>query len=326
MESARFAVSEKPRCVWGHDIRKENLDFLDSVDPTFFEFNVSSQTEELEGEQAQKAAVSLRLNYGLGLEALFAYLGAAIQAPDCVFGWLNLYGRGDLSEIVKKIKNGKAVLTKLDRKYISWSEISEVVYTYFRLEDKPKRDRIVHRFGELWSYFADDFLDPNAHEEFNMIKHGIRIYPGGFEIKIGKGMTWGVPCPPEKMQSLGMCQFGSSFNHLKRILGSKTNYRSIVHSRNWAPINFANGLILIGMSLSNIIGWLKIANGIEPTRVQFYWPDNEGQFESPWREDVPVILARDPDIFDEGKLKLLADQEILSIYGERPKAQDDNKS
>jgi hypothetical protein len=326
MQCARFAVDEKPRWVWGHDIRKENLYFLDSVDPTFFEFNASSQVEALEGEQGLKAAISLRLNYGLGLEALFAYLGAAIQSPDCVFGWLNLYKPGDLPKIVRQIKDGKPILNKLDRKYIGWTEISEIVHTYFRLEDEAKRQRIVHRFGELWSYFADDFLDPNARAEFNRIKHGIRIHPGGFELKAGRSATWGVPCPPEKMQSLGKCKFGSSCNIIEPILGSNTNYRVIFHSRNWAPINFANGLILISMSLSNIIGWLKIANGIKPTKVQFYWPEDDGQFESPWRESVPVISTSHKENFVEGQLKPLTDQEILSIYGDRPKPQANNKS
>ena len=105
IQNVRFVVDETPYCLWDADIRQRNLDFLDSIDPGYS--NIADlHGQSLDGQEKQYAAAALRVAYSQGLETLFALLCAAIQAPDCVEGWLTKYQNSELESVVKKI-NGK---------------------------------------------------------------------------------------------------------------------------------------------------------------------------------------------------------------------------
>src|SRR5439155_23899753 len=81
----RFAIDTKPRCVWAVDAVAQNREFLESVDPKYFDYLATVHTEQQDESENQHAAMSLRTAYGHGIEALFAFLCAAIQAPECVY-------------------------------------------------------------------------------------------------------------------------------------------------------------------------------------------------------------------------------------------------
>jgi len=59
----------------------------------------------LDGEYKIDAAIALRMAYSQGLETLFAFLGAAVQAPDCVVGYLLRYENRDLNSLIDKIRH-----------------------------------------------------------------------------------------------------------------------------------------------------------------------------------------------------------------------------
>ena len=50
-----------------------------------------------------------------------------------------------------------------------------------------------------------------ARAEYNSIKHGLRVNPGGSYIAVGAEQTPGVPAPPEAMRSMGGSPYGSTF-------------------------------------------------------------------------------------------------------------------
>src|SRR5690349_21028069 len=83
-----FVVNEKPFCVWEWDLPQRNLDFIGSLDAEYFEYVAKISARELEGEDCQRAAVTIRAAYSHGLETLFALLFAALQAPACMVGWI----------------------------------------------------------------------------------------------------------------------------------------------------------------------------------------------------------------------------------------------
>ncbi|HEV7746101.1 MAG TPA: hypothetical protein VGO56_13965 [Pyrinomonadaceae bacterium] len=92
----RFAVNETPYCFWDLDVHGKNLEFVNKIDPKYFEHIADLHGELLEADQKQYAAAALRLAYSHGLETLFALLCPAVQAPDCVIGWFLKYRNSEL--------------------------------------------------------------------------------------------------------------------------------------------------------------------------------------------------------------------------------------
>ena len=98
-----FVVNETSYCLWDMETYGERtLEFVRGIDPTYFDHIASIHGELLEGDEKQYAATALRIAYTQGLETLFALIGAVVQAPYCVAGWVLKYTNKDLYELVKK--------------------------------------------------------------------------------------------------------------------------------------------------------------------------------------------------------------------------------
>lgn len=82
---------------------------------------------------------------------------------------------------------------------------------YSRFADEKEIQRLQGLFSTLWYRFAGDYLNENLIAEYNSLKHGFRINPGGFKLMVGPESTPGVAAPAERMTSLGSSEFGSSF-------------------------------------------------------------------------------------------------------------------
>ena len=76
-----FAVRDQTYCVWDHHLRQRNETFLRSLDGQYFQYLIDVHVPKLEGENAQRAAVTLRAGYHHSLETMFSLLGALTQAP-----------------------------------------------------------------------------------------------------------------------------------------------------------------------------------------------------------------------------------------------------
>jgi len=318
IEFCRFAVFETPHCVWGRDLRSQNLRFLESLEPKYFDHLADTQVGLLEGENARLSALTLRIGYSQALEALFALLGATLQAPDAIPSWLQLYGLGELRSLVDAITRSKPVLCFLNDDPRSWSDLAKVVDQYVP-GDATAKKTIDAGFGRAWERFASDFLDEQFTDEYNGIKHGFRIRPGGFTLSYGVQEKFGTPAPPEAMQSLGGSEFGSTFFRMESLARRRTHVKLRRSSRNWHPMNFAYGLKLISMSLANVIGFLRVANGVGPETVPFSWPD-EMHFKDPWATLVGAIKSEFGDAIDGSHIIDISDQDILSAYDRVPDA------
>lgn len=315
MQYSKFAVDEEPFCVWEWDLHERNLAFINSIDPTYFGYLASVHGQGLEtAEQKQHAALSLRTAYSHGLETLFALLFSAIQAPDCVIGWLHKYNVGDLRSLINKVQTWQPILSKLVIRPITWEAISNTIHIALSLEDTEKEAQVKAHFATAWRRFASDLADDKSGLEYNSIKHGFRATAGGFRAAIGIETTPGVPAPPERMHSLGGSDFGSSFFIPEKISDSKLHFRVRRHSRNWKPENFIYGLHLISLSLQNILSFLKLINGVEAKTVKFSWPSDESHFEEPWRPVAGVTsMGMDTGIITE-HITPFSKDEILAIY------------
>lgn len=283
-----FVVNDKPFCLWDTDIQSLTLEFLESIDPTYYEFIADSHLEAAIEEKSKFASLVIRTAYSQGLETLFALIAATAQAPHCVPAWINSYQNKDLYSVVEKISNNQPLLSALKEEHLSWPKLSEIILSGFQIEDKEKEASIKDGFGKLWTRFAKDFLDQGFSGEYNSIKHGLRIRPGGFHLSIGVEDKPGVPAPKERMQLMGSSEFGSSYFVSEKMVDKSYHVRLRRRHRNWDPEDFSWGLHLISMSLSNIISFLRMLNGVSPEEVRFQWPSDMSAFSEPWKRSLKI--------------------------------------
>lgn len=300
-----FRVDENPHCVWEWDFHERNLEFINSINHSYFEYLAMVHFEQLKnaGDDKQLAAVALRTAYHHGLETLFSLLCATIQAPDCIFGWILKSRPSQIRKLVKKINSGRTkVFNKHKLDYVSWDAISSRIHACSN-EDKERVEETTKCFADLWARFSTDYIDERNVHEYNSIKHGLRTKLGGFGLSIGIETEYGKAAPPENMHTVGHSEYGTSFFIAEQIQGSPESKKKDLHfkarrySLNWNPENVANGLILQSMSINNILSYLKIIHGVDPSTCLFLRPQDAEDFKKPWENVVsPIYCSMDTTV------------------------------
>jgi len=317
MQYSKFAVDDFAWCAWDWDLKKLNLNFINSIDPEYFEYlaQIYASSDE---KHEQNAALALRAAYSHGLETLFAFLFAAIQAPDCVIGWVHKYEVSQIRNLLQKVNNRERILSKIKIDHFSWDSISNAVLPFI-LDDKEKEASIKRNYARTWEKFANEFIEPAFAFEYNSIKHGLRAKSGGFWLAIGPQEAEGTLASSKQMHLMGKSDYGSTFYtvdpfDIEAADKSKRHFRLLKHSQNWRLERFYYGLHLISASLQNILTFLKIINGIEPSSVEFVWPDNEEFFQEPWKTHPGVSHMSMNNIIMKEHIVPFSKDEILSIY------------
>lgn len=311
----KFVVNETPYCFWDLDVHEKNLAFINKIDPKYFEHVADMHSELLEGEQQQYAAATLRIAYSQGLETLFALLCAVVQAPDCVIGWFLKYRNSELSDLVKKISDGRVIYSKLRRHRVNWRVIADLVFSQFSTGDVEADERIRANFSRLWSHFASDFLNETFDREYNSIKHGSRAKMGGFYLALGLEDVAGTPAPPERMRTMTNSVFGSSFFVPERLHDNR-NFTVSHQALNWVPDNYVDALQLIASSLHNAVAFLRIMHGVPRNEVPFAYCTDEESYKPPWSRSTGMTGLRWNSHVTENVIKPLTREDILSVYKE----------
>lgn len=166
LEVIKFAIDEIPFACWDWELQKKNIEFLEGIDTDYFKYIAEINAEKLKGNNKHKAALSLRLAYSQGLEALFALLCSAVQAPQCAIGWILNYRNSDLVNLVKKISKREVIYTRFRDTSISWELLAKHVHVNLGYEQE-KVAWIQEGFGKLCSWFANEFTDENFSKEYN---------------------------------------------------------------------------------------------------------------------------------------------------------------
>jgi hypothetical protein len=283
-----FVVGERPLCVWGTNIQSLALEFLDNLDASYFEYLANTHSQHINEDQprekdSQFAALTIRAAYSQALETLFALLCAAIQAPQCIHAWIDNYQPRELYSLVRKIHTRQPVHSLLSAKSITWQTIADAIFESLVMENKEKESAIKQDFGDLWSQFASQFLDSNFSNEYNSIKHGLRVRPGGFSLAIGAEDPPGIPVPKEKMQLVGKGEFGSQYLASHKIGENRHHLEMKRQSRNWSPEDLCWGLHLVSLSIANVKAALRILNGIPATDIKFEWRTDRESYQEPWK-------------------------------------------
>ena len=285
-QRAIFCVGEEPYCLWDPDIISLNFEFLDRIDPQYYEFIADSNRAHLDSDNKHRSATAMRSGFYHGLETLFALVCSALQAPDSIAGWMLKYQNSLLRKMISSITSHTADFPhKLIIYPITWNSISKSVFEHINLPP-PEKDAYVALFAQLWSRFAEIFVDESNIAEYNSIKHGLRTGSGGFALAMGIEEQFGVPAPADKMHLIGSNEFSHSFYRIQPVGNLKQNpkIKLVHHSLAWSPSALGYALELISFSLQNLIVFIKILNGVDPSTVPFAVPEDKESFNKPFEE------------------------------------------
>lgn len=285
IQKSVFTVINKSFCGWGWDLSDRNARFLRGFDAEYFDYVAASHLEHLDGDDAQRAAMALRTTYHHCLETLFSLMGACLQAPDCLPGWILNASTGDVRILARSLSQERMtfpIKLRFPRPAIGFRDVAEMIFRFTNWAATAE-DQTAERFSELWSVLAADFLNEYSIKEYNSIKHGFRARAGGFHLRVGLEHEYGVAPPENEMRWAAGSAFGSSFyvpgpvaeGPLTR---SDPHFVLKQHSLNWSPQLTALRLQLATMSISNIKGFLSILLGEDPGKTRFYRPENGSDF------------------------------------------------
>lgn len=99
-----FTVGDKPFCAWFQ--KGTTKAFLRGIDTKYFFYLAEIHSQNLDGENKEKAIIALRTAYHQGLETFFMLLFATLQAPNSIVGWLLKCKTQQVHKFVKDISNG----------------------------------------------------------------------------------------------------------------------------------------------------------------------------------------------------------------------------
>lgn len=302
-----FFVGNRPLCQWDTDIYRRNNSFLNSVDPSYFEYlcdvhsKVLNDQENQIGKESQHAALALRTAYSQALETLFALLFASIQAPWCVAAWVNAYKNNELHNLVRNVRDAQPVISRLDVETPSWSDIYDSLFPEIDTGSEDRNLAIKAGFIRSWRCFAHDFLSEKSNREYNSIKHGLRVQTGGFKMMIGIPKEPGVPPAAEDMLELASSSFGSSYFKSEKIGSDESrNLRLVGESRNWDVESLLWGIQLATMSIKNVVLVLKALLSEGATQLTINTPEDLSDFDK-WTNFTdltsPEIVIRSEYIY-----------------------------
>jgi hypothetical protein len=301
-----FLVNDEPFCLWDPDPGKRTNDFLDSIDPGYFSYLAESHAEHLDSaEHKRRVATAARMAYLHGVETLMTLIGAAVQAPQAPYAWVSLAKTDLLRSVIDRISKGDTSLhTELVHWDRTWEGLAQRVFSNTS-EESGWQTTKANSFGHAWRIFGNQFLDDTNQQEYNSLKHGFRIGSSGFKIAFGLQHQHGVPPPREEMKYLGGSDNGSTFFVLERAgpdsPGTRSK-RSRRRSVNWEPETMIRGLQVIDVSIRNIIAFMRILNGAQPSLCQFHYLEGV--------EDLSILLADSVSVRSSSFDTLIPDSEI----------------
>jgi hypothetical protein len=311
MQSSIFTVNDSPYCLWEADVADRNRAFLDGLDPEYFAYLLNTY---IETEDEKRSLVALKIGLHHSVEALFSLLGAFVQAPDCAYAWIAKCSNADLRTFVDRVTRGDAsLISKLPLPAITWESVAKAVFNTYQ-PGTERQAQTVERFASLWHSLSHEFLDRSATDEYNALKHGFRIRPGGFVLSVGAEHTHGVPPPDSEMQLIGKSGLGATFLKIENMAGGRLgpHIRSRQTSVNWSAERVILQFQLVGMSINNVVSALKVCNGYPAGTCKFLRPQEDADFDKPWQYGVGVTSANFDFILDEDRLPPVTKVELLA--------------
>lgn len=312
-------VNKTPYCIWDFENTIErNLKFVNNIDHLYFEFLAKTLYQKLQTKQNnQRAAIAIRSAYSHGLETLFSLLGAFVQAPYCVQGWLLKCSNRELDDLILSINSFKNVPSVFRQDILDWPSISQHVFRSLMLQNQERKNEIVNGFASFWSSCANDFINDSFTKEYNSIKHGFRVKSGGFSVQMGRKEINDGDTTQQTMHLLGSSKYGSTFYDLKKINNTINHCSWIRYARNWDPEDMIWALNLISLSISNVISAIKILNGVDPKDIKYTYPSDSEVFQKPIENTITLgVTSMRSNLYEmsEEIIQIYTKQEMMDLY------------
>jgi len=305
-------IDEKPICFWDSDSIKTNTSFIDSIDPTYFEYVAVTNFEKLQDESLkQKAALAILSNYHHALETFFVTICSAIQAPKYIVGWFQRYDNSDVRKVLEKINNDLKLKNSWNIDSFNWNKVADLVFWPKYPIEKLLRTREL--FAKLWKRLSEEYLNQDFIDEYNNIKHGLRARMGGFQLFIG---VEDVPGEISKnMQPVGgRSEFGCSFYTTEKVNENKWNLKLEHKSINFDPYCIANRTLLVAMSLSNALTFIRMQFNLPQEKLIWQKPIEDSHFDEVWIEDISTKRVSFSVIMDIPQKHLISKEDINQYY------------
>lgn len=285
-EYKSIMIADSPYCFWGDNLTDDNTRFLKRLDSDYY-YSVAYKLETIFKDD-QTSAILIRQLYFQSLECLFSMLFSYLQSPHYIIGWLNKYEPWQIRLCINKINSHIPIRTVFNGKIDNWGIISKQINAYFAEE---KREIMIEKYEKLWIRLANEYINNNFITEYNSLKHGNRILPGGIFISVGTEHEYGVAPPSEEMHSIGGSKYGSTFFATEQVTkgNNKINFIVSEHTVNWDPGKLIGRLCLISNSINNIRSCSLIANGELPQNVKFQNPQKIETFDEVFESNIGVL-------------------------------------
>lgn len=284
----------------------ETIEFLQGLDPYYFLYVAKINLENLKSEYPHYAALSIRLTYFHAMESFFSLLCATLQAPDCVHGWLLRYTNRSLRELVSEFDNGANFKNKcaLPANF-TWLDISSLIYSC-NVKEEVSQEKII-AFAEFWHRISKDFINNEKNVEYNSIKHGFRVRPGGFSVNMEIEYL-------DKKKAIPLIDnmYGTTFFKSRNLSDDGIHFKLAKWSVNWNPHTLAHRINYLAMSIHNLISFLNYIHK-SPHLSSFHLPQSVSQFESCWNEKNACSYVIEPEITQK-QIVNFSSHEILNVY------------
>lgn len=313
-----FLVDERPFCVWGYDMPQNNEGFIKEFSPKYFSVVATQNIKLLTTDLKHQAAVNLRLAYSHGVEALFLMIFAELQAAYCVPAWILKCSTSELKSLVKKVGDPTQTISNMFAlSSVTWRDISGIVHNEMLMKDKDKAEETISVYADLWKDFAAYFTDELEQSEYNSIKHGLRIAPGGFHLSLQKETSPGVTDAAAPLHTISGSEFGSSFYTAEKLDAKTPNFYLSSHSKNWDARKFAVGLELIAASLENVRASLLFQNNMAKSN-EYRCPD-KGQLDEFAAGSVGIMAISTKPNIDPRRIQDITKEDVVTAYKQRQK-------
>jgi hypothetical protein len=180
----------------------------------------------------------------------------------------------------------------------------------------PETDRqgaTIEKFARLWHKLSRELTEQTLIDEYNALKHGFRVRPGGFALAVGVEPQVGTTPPPSEMRLVGKSEYGATFFKIETLWPEQRSrsVRSRRTSVNWSIERVVLLHQLTHMSINNVVSALKIVNNVAASECRFLRPQNDEDFDEPWKHSPGVTNMNFDHVIDETNARPVSKQELL---------------
>lgn len=276
MENKIIYVNDNPYVLWDKEIKENNKIYLNSIDSEYFDFILNL----VEGQQDEnRISLLLRSTFYHSLEMMFSLLCALIQSPLSAYAWIPKCDNNSLRKIITRINNQENTLhcEHPNISTISWYSISSIIFY-------SKDDTIKKEFAHILELLANELINEKNIDEYNSIKHGLRVRKGGFHVSLFNETN------PNTKYKIGGSKFGTSWYKIKK-LKKDTEDRSFFSQKNhlnWS-LERTNALTqVISVLIYNVTSALKAYNNYENTQFDFKFFENFEDIKNMIKDDMSI--------------------------------------